>query len=92
MHVKSLSLRHILHEIVFVINENLCGRFRKALQAHAYYTQSILHTKPLLHKHVQLLIFVLDNIETKIDPPPSTAENGMNAVPQTPLVRAFLKK
>ena len=69
MHVKSLSLRHILHEIVFVINENLCGRFRKALQAHAYYTQSILQTKPLLHKHVQLLIFVLDNIETKIDHP-----------------------
>ena len=61
-----LSIRDILREIVFVIDNDLCGRFQFELAQSAFYTNVILHTEILSKIHVQLLFTILLCIEARI--------------------------
>jgi len=61
-----LSIRDVLREIVFVIDNNLCGRFQFELAPCAFYMNVILHTEILSTIHVQLLFTILLCIEARI--------------------------
>ena len=61
-----ISIRDILHEIVWIITKKLCGRLQTQLQRHAEITFSILQVNPLQCTHAEFLIFILDSIEYRI--------------------------
>ena len=61
-----VSIRDILRQIVFVIDNDLCGRFQFELKPSAFYTNVILHTEILSKIHVQLLFTILLCIEARI--------------------------
>jgi len=61
-----LSIRDILHELVYIINFHLCGRFQAGLAPHAYYTNCILETKILQESDVQFLFAILGDFEARI--------------------------
>jgi len=62
----NLSIRDILHEIVFIVEHSLCGRFQWDLVPHVFYTNRILQLSVLCETDVQLLFFILCSMETRI--------------------------
>jgi len=61
-----LSIRDILRELVYIINNNLCGRFQASLASHAADMQYILSTPTLQESDVQFLLAILDDFEVRI--------------------------
>ena len=61
-----LSIRDILRELVYIINNNLCGRFQASLAPHAADRQCILTTDTLEESDVQFLLAILDDFEVRI--------------------------
>lgn len=61
-----LSIRDILRELVYIINNNLCGRFQASLAPHAADMQCILSTHTLQESDVQFLLAILDDFEVRI--------------------------
>jgi hypothetical protein len=61
-----LSIRDILRELVYIINNNLCGRFQASLAPHAADMQCILATSALQEGDVQFLLAILDDFEVRI--------------------------
>ena len=61
-----LSIRDILRELVYIINNNLCGRFQAGLAPHAADMQCILTTDTLQECDVQFLLAILDDFEVRI--------------------------
>jgi len=61
-----LSIRDILHELVYIINFYVCGRFQVGLAPHAYYTNCILETKILQESDVRFLFAILGDFEARI--------------------------
>ena len=59
-----LSIRDILHELVYIINFYVCGRL--GLAPHTYYTNCILETKILQESDVQFLFAILGDFEARI--------------------------
>ena len=59
-------IRDMLHLIIFIATNDLCGRLKCQVQKHAGYIRDMLKVIPLQHTHAVLLFFILDNIEARI--------------------------
>jgi len=59
-------IRNMLHLIIFIATNDLCGRLKSQVQKHAGYIRDMLQVIPLQHTHAVLLFFILDNIEARI--------------------------
>jgi len=61
-----LSIRDILHELVYIINNNLCGRFQASLAPHAADMQCMLTSHTLQECDIEFLFAILDDFEARI--------------------------
>jgi len=59
-------IRDMLHLIIFIATNDLCGRLKCQVQKHVEYIRDMLEVIPLQHTHAVLLFFILDNIEARI--------------------------